>query len=181
MTEMNGKGGKRVSPPSQAGARPSHGNVCRARGGMVSVGPGRRTAAAATREPDPKARLHVLRLRRPGRPNILGTSQAAGSPRCRRRLVHEATCRPLPLLPSSPPPLCASHSGEARSGSSKGPRAREGVLAVRTWLCLRVPIDTMRGWDEGPQQLLGVPGTIPPLRGNSKARQTQDEFVGDIV
>lgn len=102
MTAMNGKGGKRVSPRSQAGARPSHGNVCRARGGMVSVGPGRRTAAAATREPDPKARLHVLRLRRPGRPNILGTSQAAGSPRCRRRLVHEATCRPLPLLPSSP-------------------------------------------------------------------------------
>lgn len=178
---MNGKGGKRVSPRSQAGARASHGNVCRARGGMVSVGPGRRTAAAATREPDPKARLHVLRLRRPGRPNVLGTSQAAGSPRCRRRLVHEATCRPLPLLPSSPPPLRASHSGEARSGSSKGPRAREGVLAVRTRLCLHVPIDTMRGWDEGPQQLLGVPGTIPPLRGNSKACQTQDGFVGDIV
>lgn len=124
---MNGKGGKRVSPRSQAGARASHGNVCRARGGMVSVGPGRRTAAAATRQPDPKARLHVLRLRRPGRPNILGTSQAAGSPRCRRRLVHEATCRPLPLLPSSPPPLCASRSGEARSGSSeKTPRERGG-------------------------------------------------------
>lgn len=85
---------------------------------------------------------------------------------------------PPPFLPSTPPrvPL----RGGALRKQQRTPRER-GVLAVRTRLCLRVPIDTMRGWDEGPQQLLGVPGTIPPLRGNSKACQTQDEFVGDIV
>lgn len=94
------------------------------------------------------------------------------------------TKRRAGLSPSSLPPLHPSARptpGRRAPEAAKRPRAREGVLAVRTRLCLRVPIDTMRGWDEGPQQLLGVPGTIPPLRGNSKARQTQDGFVGDIV